>query len=287
MNPITHKLFKRLAGRGAELHPAASQILNPRALKTFDAREKFHALPNTIRRYSRVQFCATLSGPTKCLRRLSFAISLAFFSLLTGCRTVGTPSDLVRGKGYQPQNIYSESAALPKNIRRVVVLPLVCDENDAVADDGRVTLEPVLVGELIKTKKFEVVESDGAFLKNRAGRADWSSEETLPPGFFALLRENSACDAVLFARLTVYRAYPPLEIGWRLRLVNAENGQTIWAADEVFNGGEPSVKDGARRHQLIAERDLSGAPDEWFVQNSPAKFGQYTAASLFATLPAR
>jgi hypothetical protein len=213
--------------------------------------------------------------------------ALTACALVSGCHTVATPSDLVRGKGYRPQNIYAESPALPKNIRRVVVLPLACDDDNAVMADGRATLEPVLVSELIKTKKFEVVTSDGAFLKNRSGRADWTSEEVLPPDLFALLRENSACDAVLFARLTVFRAYPPLAVGWRLRLVNAETGRTIWSADEVFNGGEPSVKDGARRHQLIAERDPSGAPDEWFIQNSPAKFGQYTAASLFATLPTR
>jgi len=218
---------------------------------------------------------------------IAVGAGLAVCALSTGCHTIATPSDIVRGKGYRPQNIYTENAALPKSIRRVVVLPLVCNENDAAMDDGRATLEPVLVSELIKTKKFEVVASDGAFLKNRAGRADWSGEEVLPPDLFALLRENSACDAVLFARLTVYRAYPPLEIGWRLRLVNAETGHTIWAADEVFDSGEPSVKDGARRHQLIAERVPSGAPEEWFVQNSPVKFGQYTAASLFSTLPTR
>jgi len=234
------------------------------------------------------RFVAVAQAASLLFRRLPAGLACACLCcVIIGCRTVATPSDLVRGKGYRPENIYSESPALPKSIRRVVVLPLACDENNAVMADGRATLEPVLVSELIKTKKFEVVTSDGAFLKNRSGRADWTSEEALPPDLFALLRENSACDAVLFARLTVFRAYPPLAVGWRLRLVNAETGHTIWSADEVFNGGEPSVKDGARRHQLIAERDPAGAPDEWFIQNSPAKFGQYTAASLFATLPAR
>lgn len=228
-----------------------------------------------------------MNFPRILLKWTAVSVGLAGCAFATGCRTIATPSDLVRGKGYQPQNIYAESAALPKNVRRVVVLPLVCDQNDEAMNDGRASLEPVLVSELIKTKKFEVVTSDGAFLKNRAGRADWTTEEVLPPDLFALLRENSACDAVLFARLTVFRAYPPLEIGWRLRLVDAETGHTIWAADEVFNGGESSVKSGARRHQLLAERDTAGAPEEWFVQNSPSKFGQYTAASLFSTLPAR
>lgn len=221
-------------------------------------------------------------------RRLAVGIALiSTCGFLTGCHTVATPSDLMLGKGYQPQNIYTESAALPKNVRRVAVLPLVCDESDSVANEGRATLEPVLMSELIKTKKFEVVSSDGAFLKNRTSSAVWNSEETLPPDLFALLREDSACDAVLFARLTVFRAYPPLAIGWRLRLVDAETGRTLWAAEEVFDGGQPSVGDGARRHQLTEERAPYGVPNEWFIQNSPAKFGQYTAAKLFATLPAR
>jgi len=206
--------------------------------------------------------------------------------LLSGC-AIGTPRDLVRGKRYQPQNVYVDVAGLPKNIRRVIVLPLVCDEQNINLDEGRVELEPILMSELIKTKKFEVIPSDSAFLKNRTSRPDWSGEQILPPEFFSLLRENSGCDAVLFTRLTVFRAYPPLAIGWRARLVDAQTGRTIWAADEVFDGGEAAVENGARRHQLTEERSTAGAPNEWFVQNSPSKFGQYTAARLLATLPAR
>jgi hypothetical protein len=226
-----------------------------------------------------------LAGP---FRGLAVGVALICIgSVLTGCDTVATPSDVLLGKGYQPQNVYTNDGTLPKSIRRVVVLPLGCDENNSVVNEGRATLEPILANELAKTKKFEVVSSDGAFLKNRTGRAVWNSEEALPPDLFALLRQNSACDAVLFSRLTVFRAYPPMAIGWRLRLVDAETGLTLWAADEVFDGGEPSVNDGARRHQLSEERDPYGVPNEWFIQNSPSKFGQYTAARLFATLPAR
>jgi hypothetical protein len=213
--------------------------------------------------------------------------ALVMCALFTGCHTVATPSDVLLGKGYQPQNVYTESGALPRNIRRVAVLPLVCDEDNSVMSEGRATLQPVLVNELAKTKKFEVVSTDGAFLKNRTSRAVWNGEEALPPDLFALLRENSACDAVLFSRLTVFRAYPPMAIGWRMRLVDAATGRTLWAADEVFDGGESSVNDGARRHQLAEERDPYGVPSEWFIQNSPSKFGQYTAARLFATLPSR
>ena len=222
------------------------------------------------------------------MNRFVFLFSAAMISsLLAGCSTVATPRDLVRGKGYQPQNVFTEGTALPKNVRRVVVLPLVCDESDCTLTAGREELEPILVRELIKTKKFEVVSSDPDFLRNRTSRTAWAGEESLPPEFFTLLRDHCACDAVLFSRLTVFRAYPPLAIGWRVRLIDAQTGHTLWAADEVFDGGEPSVGNGARRHQLTEERDPAGAPDEWFIQNSPAKFGQYAAARLLATLPPR
>jgi hypothetical protein len=215
----------------------------------------------------------------------------AFFTavvcaLLAGC-AIGTPRDLVRGSSYQPENVYAATNALPANVRRVVVLPLVCDENNYDLTEGRAALEPVMRDELIKTKKFEIVSSDSDFLQNRTGRADWASDETLPPELFNLLRDNSGCDAVLLCRLTVFRAYPPLAVGWRVRLVDAQTGRTIWAADEVFDAGQPKVDNGARRHQLTQERGPNGAPDEWFIQNSPSKFGQYAAARLLATLPAR
>jgi hypothetical protein len=206
--------------------------------------------------------------------------------LLGGC-AVGTPRDLVRGASYRPENVYAGTGALPANIRRVTVLPLVCEENNYELAEGRAVLEPVLLAQLIKTKKFEVVRSDAEFLKSRIGRAQWANEGTLPPEFFTLLREDSGCDAVLFSRLTVFRAYPPLAVGWRLRLVDVQTGRTLWAGDEVFDEGQRAVENGARRHQLTQERDPAGAPDEWFVQNSPSKFGEYTAARLLATLPGR
>ena len=207
-------------------------------------------------------------------------------ALLAGC-AIGTPRDLIRGSSYQPQNVYAGAGALPVNIRRVAVLPLVCDENNYDLSEGRAVLQPILFGELMKTKKFEVVSADTAVLENRTRCAEWSDDKALPADLFTILRQTSACDAVLFARLTVFRPYPPLAVGWRLRLVDAKTRRTIWSADEIFDGGQPDVQNGARRHQLTAERDSYYAPDEWFMRNSPSKFAEYTAATLFATLPPR
>lgn len=210
----------------------------------------------------------------------------AMCALLAGC-TIGTPRDLARGHSYRPQNVFAGADTLPANMRRVAVLPLVCDESDYDLSESRAVLQPILLAELMKTKKFEVVSPDAAVLENRTRQAEWSDDQALPADLFTILRQTSACDAVLFTRLTVFRPYPPLAVGWRLRLVDAQSGKTIWSADEVFDGGQPDVQNGARRHQLTAERDSYGAPDEWFTRNSPSRFAEYTAARLFATLPAR
>lgn len=225
--------------------------------------------------------------PVSNFARLAAVTMLAACALLNGCSTVATPRDVVRGRGYKPENVFVNANALPQNVRRVTVLPLICDASDYDLTAGCTALQSVLVNEIIKTKKFEVVCSDADFVKTRTGRTDWSAEDALPPEFFNVLRDGSACDAVLFCRLTVYRPFPPLAIGWRMRLVDAQTRRTLWSADEVFDGGQQPVEDGARRHQLTQERDPSGAPDVWFVQNSPAKFGGYTAACLLATLPPR
>ena len=220
------------------------------------------------------------------INKFKWLAAPAICALLAGC-AIGTPSDLVRGAGYQPKNVYLGMAALPVNIRRVAVLPLVCDDNNFDLAEGRDTLGPVLCSELIKTKKFEVVPGNAEFLKNRIGQADWSGEDILPPELFALLRDSSGCDAVLFSRLTVFRAYPPLAVGWRMRLVDVQTRKTIWTGDEVFDAGQSAVENGARKHQLAQQRDPGGAPDEWFIDNSPLKFGDYTAARLLATIPGR
>lgn len=218
---------------------------------------------------------------------LAAAFPAAVCALLTGCATVGTPRDLVRGPGYQPRNVFVASTPLPQNIRRVVVLPVACEQNNFDLAEGRAALEPVWRSELIKAKRFEVVPADATFLQNRTGRSEWSDEEPLPPELFMLLRENSGCDAVMFCRLTVYRPYPPLSIGWRARLVDAQTRRTIWSADEIFDGGQPAVGNGARRNQLAEQRDSDSAPDEWFIHNSPSEFGKYAVSRLLATLPPR
>jgi len=147
---------------------------------------------------------------------MSLATMLLAISLfLSGC-AFQHPQQLL-DSAYRPQNVFMWGSGLPPQIRRVALLPMACDQNEAEMLDGRDTLEPIVRMELQKIRKFEIIPLDAETLRARTGQATWSCEETLPHDLFSWLGESRGCDAVLFCRLTVFRGYAPLAIGWRMR----------------------------------------------------------------------
>jgi len=191
-------------------------------------------------------------------------------------------------KDYHPDNTFSQAPVLPVRLKRIAVLPLMSDSERQDLTDGREVLKPVLFEELVKTKKFEVVKVTPELLRHQTGRAGWTGTEALPANFFDTLQKDYACDAVLLAELTSYRAYAPLCVGWRLKLVDVRTHKIIWAADEVFDASHAAVANGARHSQPSRLLLFGTDPTEaWLVANSPSRFGGYSIATLLKTLPDR
>ncbi|HZL12776.1 MAG TPA: hypothetical protein VFC85_01410 [Verrucomicrobiae bacterium] len=212
----------------------------------------------------------------------------------------------VFGQDAKPQNVFISSPVLPKDLKRVVVLPLTCKKSGADLLDGCEMLNPVLQAQLVKTKKFEVIPVGSEMLRSLTGKFGWTGAEVLPPDFFNSLEESYGCDAVLFCQLTVFRAYAPLAVGWRMKLVDVHSQKIIWAADEVFDANEPAVARGAEQFEKHQQRihgetaflfkafwklaDREPQPvldDQWAILNSPRYFGQYSAVKLLESLPER
>ena len=237
-----------------------------------------------------------LNPPPKAMNRNRPSISgfatlialllLSLLGLSSGCKTASL-SDPVTGVGYQPQNYYRSFGNLPVNIRRVAVLPTTCDDQSSDAQHGRDLLEPVISEELAKTKKFEVIVVTPDQLRVWTGRTSWRAEEPLPPDFLKVLKRALECDAVMFGRVSHYRAYPPLTVGFSFKLADVYSGDFIWAVDEVFDSSEPSVVNSARRYQLMREQLPASLADSRSILTSPRSFGRYAANSVFQTLPAR
>jgi hypothetical protein len=211
---------------------------------------------------------------------------MAGCALLAGCQTAPLNISLLQ-RSYQPNNVYAFPPQLSPHLERVAVLPIAAETPHDNLPEGCTALAPVLWNELLQTKRFEVVAVDPLRLRRESGSPAWTGGETLPADLLTTLRRDYGCDAVLFTELTAYRAYAPLEVGWRFKLVDARSGSILWAADEVFDGSRQDVAYAAQRHTepgfswpLLWRKD-------WLAANSPSEFGGYSAAALLQTLPVR
>jgi hypothetical protein len=212
---------------------------------------------------------------------------LVVCGLLSGC-AAPAPWEIGTVKPcYHPNNVFQYTPVLPYDLKRVAVLPLACAGNRTDLQDGCESLDPVLQAELIKTKKFEVVPVSCDVLQSRTGQSTWTGAEILPLSFFDSLREVYGCDGVMFCQLTVFRAYAPLAVGLRMRLVDARTRQTLWATDEILDasGKKTSKQPGFDPffEHFVTEDSL----ENWSIWNSPRQFGQFAAGQIVATLPGR
>jgi hypothetical protein len=206
---------------------------------------------------------------------------------LAGCAYTPSMSDMVVGPDFVPGNIFKQADKLPPTIRRVLVLPLSYNEAGTLGLAGKETLEPILRSELTKQNKMELVFLTPEQLKLWTGRDRWDFQEPLPHDLLKIMREKADAEALFFPHLTHYSPYPPLKIGWRLKLTTATDGDVLWSADEIFDAGDSAVSNSARRY---AKAHLNKAPalqDSRGILLSPSGFGQYTLAALLDTLPSR
>ena len=217
----------------------------------------------------------------------SFFHGAALIFCLSGCSTTNPLEDVVIGPGYVPRNIYEKDPALPPTLRRVAVLPLSYADLGAMGVSAQESLEPLLLTELGKANRFEILRIRPEQLQQWTGAPRWDAQETLPADLIKTLRERTGCDGIFFAHITRYHPYPPLVAGWRMRLITAPEGETLWSADEVFDASEASVSNAARRYSKDHVKNNPVLEQSRGILLSPSRFGQYTLSALIETLPKR
>jgi hypothetical protein len=213
---------------------------------------------------------------------LGFIVALFF---LSGCNTRPL-TDPIIGPGFSATNAFRRTEILPPTLRRVAVLPLSYDASDPTAMNGQQMLEPMLRAELTKTERFELVFIKPEQLRIWTGKERWDSFEALPPDLLKLVAQKTACDGLLLPRLSQFKAYPPMLIGWRIKLA-ANNADVLWAVDELFDAAEETVSNSARRYDRSHVKNNPVLEDSRSILLSPSKFGQYTLHSVLETLPSR
>lgn len=228
------------------------------------------------------------SRRAKLWRAVRYAGYVAVSAVILGCQAAPPVHTSVFRHDFKPDNVFVYPPKLTLDFRRVAVLPLAPanEMNDLPA--GCEALAPVLFEQIVKTKKFEAVQVDASRLSQRMGHPYWTGREVLPPDFLSYFRREFDCDGVLFAELTTFRAYSPLAVGWRFKLVDVRTGLVIWSADELFDANQPAVQRAASHfEQEKPLLPLTSVSKDWAMLNSPSRFGRYSAAALLDTLPER
>jgi hypothetical protein len=224
----------------------------------------------------------------------TIALVALVLCLASGCDSPGGGSlgrwahrrvDRPMAPGFSPHNVYRGGEALPADVRRVALLPLTTARGDQGFPEGRAALEPILERELGRPLAFEVVTVSREQLRIWTGRSDWHAEDILPQDLLPKIRDRYGCQAVVFAELTRFDPYGPIRIGWRFKLVDARKTEVYWAADELFDGGVPSVASAARRYAQDYQEQGSPVSSSETILSSPSRFGEYSLNALFATLP--
>lgn len=202
-----------------------------------------------------------------------------------GCAHPGPGSArLLAAPEFQPQNFHQTTAWLPRDVRRVAVLPLTAATGELLNNSTRDQLEQLLPRELNRTGLFEVMQVEPETLRRWTGKSRWGVAEALPADFFALIREQLGCDAVIFAHVTAFRAYAPLALGWKLHLVDTRQPRIWWACDVMYDAGDQGVARGATRFEREQQGSRLTSGDPATILRSPGRFGQYTLATSLETL---
>jgi hypothetical protein len=202
--------------------------------------------------------------------------------LLTGGCATRPAADLLIGPGYEPTNIYGRGWRTFNNLRRVAVLPIAGRD---VPEAGQ--LNAVILSEVSKVGVFEAVAVTPEQMREWTGQPALAPASPVPARVLQNLREKMGCDGVFFAEITSFKPYPPLVMGWKLRLVELGKGETLWAADEVFDASDPAVSNGARRYHRERSPVTGALADSKAILLSPSNFARYSISTLVATLDSK
>ena len=208
---------------------------------------------------------------------------LAIILACSSCRRFEQEKVVQKAEPFKPTNLYP-TERLPTSFTRVVVLPCFHSDPDstlfAYVDD-------VFHQELAKQRLFETVRLSTERMKVLFGARRISSSGKLPQTFLADLERETGANGVLLMDLDSYRAYRPLALGVRAKLVDLKSADFLWAIDETFDAGQPDVIVAAELFQRESQLGNLSRKTSGSALSSPRTFAKYVASSTFSTLPIR
>ena len=215
------------------------------------------------------------------LRNCIFCLSILL--TLSSCRKFEQEKVVARAEPFIPTNLYPIER-LPAYFNRVVVIPCHHEDNDSPILDY---IDDIFQQELAQERIFEIIRFSPSQMKKKFGIERVSSTSPLPENFLRELETLTNSNGVLFVDIHSFRAFRPMSLGVRAKLVDIKTGEFMWAIDETFDAGHASVIIGSRIFQEKSQVRALSAKTSGSVLQSPRVFAKYVAATTFSTLPLR
>jgi hypothetical protein len=108
--------------------------------------------------------------------------------------------------------------------------------------------------------------------------ASYSSKQLLA------IKKTLKCDAILIGTITEYQPYPHMTMGLCLKLIDLNDGQLVWAVEEIWDTSDKKTEYRIERYFNINNRsDLTPLHKE-LMAVSPIKFQKFVAYEVAETL---
>lgn len=97
-------------------------------------------------------------------------------------------------------------------------------------------------------------------------------------------RKTLRCHAVLVGTITEYQPYPHMVIGLHLKMINLDDGQLIWAFEQVWDTADKKTEYRIKKFLANQTQPVSANMDKRLVTVSSIKFLKFVAHEVALTL---
>ena len=205
---------------------------------------------------------------------ITFAITLISIVIICGCSvTMPEKAEI------NPLRFYRYPNANMSKIGRVVILEL---DNESANQNLGSDITIALAEEIQKKQIFGL---DTLTKSNPKWRSiDIDQDKPITAEQLLDIHSKFNADAVLFGQVTHYRPYPRNSIGLKLKLLDCQTGQMLWAIDQVWDSTDVAIEN--RIQSFFNKQMRSGyEPMEWEITMlSPRIYNKYVAYEIARTL---
>jgi hypothetical protein len=167
-----------------------------------------------------------------------------------------------------------------RTIGRVAIVQL--DNGSSYAEISADVTEALFLA-LQKKQAFGLTvvhQQDSAW---RGLQLDLDSAYTLEQ--LSAIRRTLKCDAILVGVITQYRPYPHLTVGIRVKLIDVNSGELLWALEQVWDACDKATECRVKKYFERQMRSGSAALGEQLVTVSSLEFVRFVAYEVAETLP--